>query len=88
MEAGGSLVITRLQALSPARQANVLRHWLREAHGQSASTVQLEELLAQVDACRTRGHRIHIRVGRGWVLREGPALRWLPQEAGPREEGA
>ncbi len=87
-EASDSIAITRLQALSPARQANVLRHWLREAHGQSASTVQLEELLAQVDACRTRGHRIRIRVGQGWVLREGGPLRWLPQEAAPKEEGA
>ncbi len=87
-QGGDALVIQRLQALSAARQANLLRHWLRAAHGQAASTVQLEELLAQVEACRTRGHRIRIRVGRGWVVREGPLLHWLPPEAGPTEEGA
>ena len=83
-----ALVIQRLQALSPARQANLLRHWLRAVHGQAASTVQLEELLAQVEACRTRGHRIRIRVGRGWVLREGALLHWLPLESASTEEGA
>ncbi|NBS48629.1 MAG: tRNA(Ile)-lysidine synthetase, partial [Betaproteobacteria bacterium] len=46
------------------------------------STVQLQELLAQLADCTTRGHRIDIRVGTGWVLRDGPLLHYEP--AGPQ----
>jgi len=45
---GGTPGITALQQMPRARQANVLRHWLRSAHGASASAAQLEELLDQV----------------------------------------
>ncbi len=65
-----------LQGFSPARQGNVLRWWLRQTHGVRPSTVQLQELLAQVADCTTRGHRIDIRVGSGRVLRDGPLLRF------------
>ncbi|MDD0837089.1 tRNA lysidine(34) synthetase TilS [Curvibacter sp. HBC61] len=68
--------IALLQGLSAARQANVLRHWLRQAHGCMPSEVQLKELLRQVQACTTRGHRIELKVGRGQVLREGGVLGW------------
>jgi tRNA(Ile)-lysidine synthase len=64
-----------LQTLSRDRQANLLRHWLRCCGG-AASTAQLSELLDQVADCRTRGHRIELRVGAGTVWRDGPALRW------------
>lgn len=72
--------IKALQQLSPARQANVLRHWLRSTHGDAAraSTAQLDELLAQVAACNTRGHKLRIKVGAGYVLREGSGLVWQP----------
>ncbi len=66
--------LAALQALTPARQANVLRHWLASTHGARPSTVQLDELQRQVDACRTRGHRIELRVADGQVRREGEAL--------------
>jgi len=69
-------VIARLQALSRARQANVLRHWLRSVHGTVPSAAQLQELLAQLAACTTRGHRIHLKVGAGFVERRGPTLTW------------
>lgn len=73
--------IAALQALSRARQANVLRHWLAAAapDGRAAtpSAAQLQAVLAQIDACRTRGHRIELRVGTGTLRREGPVLRWL-----------
>ena len=62
--------IRKLQALSTARQANVLRHWLKAAHGVAPSAAQLNELLAQVADCRTRGHRIRLKVGPGFVVRE------------------
>ncbi len=68
--------IAALQALSRARQANLLRHWLRQAYQTTPAAAQLDELLSQVAACTTRGHRIHIKVGRGFVAREGALLRW------------
>lgn len=68
--------IEALQALSRARQANVLRHWLLRTHKCTPSAAQLDELLGQVDACRTRGHRVHIKVGTGFVDRLGPVLDW------------
>lgn len=66
------------QALSRPRQANVLRHWLRSAHATTPSAAQLAELLDQVQACRTRGHRLRLKVGAGYVLRQGETLDWLP----------
>ncbi len=66
--------IAALRALEPARQANLLRHWLRECHGTTPSTAQLDELQAQIAACNTRGHRIHLKVGGGHVVREGEVL--------------
>ena len=65
-------------ALSRARQANVLRHWLKAAHDQQASAAQLDELLAQLADCATRGHSIHLRVGTGFVKREGARLVFTP----------
>ena len=65
-----------LRALSRARQANLLRHWLRGAHATTPTTAQLQELLGQLAACSTRGHRIYIKVGRGFVVRSGPQLDW------------
>lgn len=71
--------IQALQALSPARQANLLRHWLHSTYGEHArpNTAQLDELLSQIAACTTRGHQLHIKVGTGFVLRDGATLRWV-----------
>lgn len=68
--------IAALQALSTARQANVLRHWLRSAHQTTPAAAQLAELQRQIAACRTRGQRIGIKVGSGIVERSGTALHW------------
>jgi tRNA(Ile)-lysidine synthase len=68
--------IKSLQALSRARQANLLRHWLLDAFKNVPSTAQLTELLDQIAACTTRGHRIQIKVGTGFVRREGTVLHW------------
>lgn len=73
---GGSPLIDALRLLAPGRQANLLRHWLRSAHGESASAAQMAELLSQVAACTTRGHGIRIKVGRGFVVRDGPQLQF------------
>jgi len=63
-----------LQTLSEARQTNVLRHWLGLMHMQ-ASAAQMQALLVQVKACTTRGHQIDLKVGRGFVRRDGAVLR-------------
>lgn len=68
--------IAALQALSPARAANLLRHWLRSQHGQGPSQAQLDELLRQLAACTTRGHAIDLRVGSGRIRRSGDVLVW------------
>ncbi len=67
--------IDALRRLSSQRQANVLRHWLA-LQGTQAQAAQLDELLRQVQACRTRGHRIRLRVGAGHVTRQGDCLAW------------
>lgn len=71
---GAPPAIAALQALSAPRQANVLRHWLLESHGATPSAAQLEQLLSQIAACTTRGHRIHLKVATGHVTRAGAVL--------------
>lgn len=68
--------LAALRALSRARQANLLRHWLRIEGSRAPSEAQLSECLDQVAACRTRGHRIELKVADGWVERDGVALRF------------
>ena len=70
--------IVALRVFSRARQANLLRHWLKATHGQQASAAQLEELLGQLAACTTRGHDIHIKVGEGFVRRQEERLAFTP----------
>ena len=65
-----------LRALSRDRQANLLRHWLKARHATAPSAAQLQELLDQVAACSTRGHRIRLKVGAGLVERQGQVLTW------------
>jgi tRNA(Ile)-lysidine synthase len=74
LQVGNPPAIKALQQLSDARQSNVLRYWLSIEHSQ-ASAAQLQALLLQVSACITRGHHIDIKVGRGFVRRDGPVLR-------------
>ena len=68
--------IEALQQLSRARQALVLRHWLRQHHATTPSAAQLNELLDQVEACTTRGHRLHLKVGQAYVGRNGAHLSY------------
>lgn len=65
-----------LQALSPERQANLLRYWLQHDHHCTPSAAQLAELCKQTTACTTRGHRIHLKIANGFVLRDGLCLRF------------
>lgn len=78
MAMGGQPHIATLRQLPRARQANVLRHWLREGFQAAPSAAQLEELLDQLAACATRGHAIRIKVAAGFVQREGERLAYLP----------
>ena len=73
---GAPPVIAQLQRLSRPRQANVLRHWLKTRFEVVPSTAQLEELLDQIGACRTRAHQIRIKVGSGFAERKGAELHW------------
>lgn len=68
--------IADLRLLTRARQGNVLRQWLRTRHDSVPSTVQLHELLDQLADCSTRGHKLHLKVGTGFVERRGAVLTW------------
>ena len=68
--------LAALRALSAARQANALRHWLRSHHQTTPTAAQLAELQRQIAACTTRGHRIRLKVGRGMAERVGAELHW------------
>ena len=74
--------LAALQSLSRARQAEVLRRWLRQQHQTTPSTAQLNELLDQIAACRTRGHRLHLKVGAGFVQREAEGLVFEAAQSG------
>lgn len=73
--------IKALQLLSGPRQANALRHWLQDSHQATPSTAQLDQLLAQVAACTTRGHRIDLKVANGHVTRDGAHLHYAAEPA-------
>lgn len=68
--------IKALQLLSRARQANAVRYWLKHSFQVVPSAAQLSELLDQLADCTTRGHRIHIKVGLGFVQRSSDVLTW------------
>ena len=79
--AGNPPAIKALQALSPARQANLLRYWLLQQQA-TPSAAQLDQLLHQVAACTTRGHRIHLKVATGHVTRQGGSLHYAAAPTG------
>ncbi|MGJ7498962.1 tRNA lysidine(34) synthetase TilS [Variovorax sp. ZT5P49] len=76
--------IAALQTLSRARQANALRHWLMQSYGCAPSAAQLDQLLDQVRACTTRGHRIHLKVAAGFAERQGDFLHWYNAPPSPK----
>jgi tRNA(Ile)-lysidine synthase len=75
-EAGSPPRLAVLRALPRERLANALRHWLKRDHGSVPSEAQLEQLLDQIAACTTRGHRISLKIAAGRVEREGDTLHW------------
>lgn len=76
--AGSPPDVSRLQGLSRARQANALRHWLRQVGARQATEAQLDEALRQIAACTTKSHQIQIRVGKGLLRRQGACLAYTP----------
>ena len=70
--------LAALQALPDARQALVLRLWLRRVHATTPSTAQLRELQAQIADCTTPHHGLQLRVGSGMLQRRGSCLVWHP----------
>lgn len=68
--------IKLLQALSQPRLANLLRHWLQTVHQSTPTAAQLDELMGQIAACRTRGHQLELKVGHGVCVRRGKGLDW------------
>ena len=73
---GLSPSIKQLQQLSDARMGNALRFWLKTTHQTTPSTAQLSQLIAQIKVCITRGHKINIKVGRGFVERKEACIDW------------
>jgi tRNA(Ile)-lysidine synthase len=74
--------IKRLRALSPGRQGNLLRYWLKMGWNATPSDNQLQEALRQLESCVTKGHRIRIKVAQGWLVRQGPLLTYRPSIEG------
>ena len=70
--------VAALQDLTPERQANVLRHWLKSVHQVSPSAAQLAELQSQIANCTDRGKRIRIKVASGYVERHHDSLAYIP----------
>jgi tRNA(Ile)-lysidine synthase len=70
--------IVAMQDLTPERQANALRHWLKTTHHVSPSAAQLAELQSQITACTNRGKHIRIKVASGFVERHGDVIEYLP----------
>jgi tRNA(Ile)-lysidine synthase len=70
--------IAALQGLSPERQANALRYWLKTSYNVSPSAAQLDELQSQIASCTNRGKQIRIKVASGFVERHGDVIGYLP----------
>lgn len=70
------LNIQKLQQLSDARMGNALRFWLRTTYQTTPSTAQLAQLVDQIKVCTTRGHNLHLKVGRGFVERKEACIDW------------
>ena len=67
--AGSSVVVYGIRNCDTVKKA---RGWL------DAQFAQLAELLDQIADCRTRGHRISLRLADGTVTRQGETLQYTP----------
>jgi tRNA(Ile)-lysidine synthase len=71
------IILSEAQKFSPARLSNTLRYWLKSQHQTIASQAQIHELIAQITDCTTRGHKLHIKIGNGFAIRQESALAWV-----------
>jgi len=74
-QVGNPPKIKLLQTFSEHRLANLLRFWFCTI-GATPSNNQLQELIAQIACCKTRGHKIELKLGLGYVTRSGDVLAW------------
>ncbi|GAB4087695.1 tRNA lysidine(34) synthetase [Hydrogenophaga soli] len=82
LAAGEPPRLRALQALPSDRLANALRLWLRRCSAKGPSAAQLDQLMKQVLAATTRGHRLELRVAQGRVCRVGDGLKYVPDATG------
>jgi tRNA(Ile)-lysidine synthase len=61
--------IQKLQALSDARLANLLRRWLAKEHASYPGHAQIEEAIKQIRAATNKGRNIDIKCGCGKLAR-------------------
>jgi tRNA(Ile)-lysidine synthase len=76
LQTGNPPNIKQIQQLSDVRMGNMLRYWLKTSHQTTPSTAQLSQLIAQIKVCTTRGHQMHLKVGRGFVKRLDDCVHW------------
>jgi tRNA(Ile)-lysidine synthase len=87
----GSLDIAAWRALSPARQSNLVRAWLRRASGRAAPASLVERLLREVPergAMRWPVGKGELRSYRGRLRYEPPAAAGAPRTNGGGREVA
>lgn len=77
-----ALSLAALATLPPARQANVVRHWIRRRTGRMPPERALEDLLAQLGRCPRSRHAL-IRWPGAAVERYRDALRLVPAMPAP-----
>ena len=70
--------IAALQDMTPERQTNALRYWLKSTYQVSPSAAQLAELQSQITHCTDKGKRLHIKVASGYIERQGDVIAYLP----------
>lgn len=77
LAANPGMLLKPFAALSSARQANLLRHWLVSIHGAYPTQAQIEEALPQILAASTRrDRRIDIKLGHGRLVRSSDQLNF------------
>ncbi len=81
-----ALRLDRLQALSPARQALVLRHWLAQLGIEAPPRARLSEIVAQALGARSDA-RMLVRIGASEVRRHRGLLLLRTVDAAREREG-
>ena len=75
LKVGAAQVTAAVELLDGGATVPFIARYRKEATG-GLDDAQLRELQRLIHACRTRGHRIHCKVGYGFAVRNGPHLGW------------